>query len=140
MFSRPVNSPRSLFVTSLGLTAALVLQGCMYALPAPTPPAEEQVRVIAASPSSYVLRLRTWSEKDYDIPVDGSVTLDIPSHRPTCRVYLFGVVKVGGGKDPMEAWRLDILRGGKTVQSWPLDRLYKLPPDASGYRTLKIDN
>lgn len=140
MFARATESFRNFVAITLGLATAFALQSCMYAMPAPTPPSQEQVRIETKNPQNYVLELQARSVNDYKIPNDGRVTLQIPSRRSTCRVYLFGVMKVGGGNDPAQAWRIVILENGKTVRTWPLEGLYKLAPDASGYRTLKLDN
>lgn len=124
----------SVFVTLWVVTLA----GCAFALPAPTPPSQEQVRIIAKAPEQYALQVKTWAARDYVVPHEGNVNIDIPSYRRTCGVYLFNAIKVGGDKSPLGSWSLLITRNGKPVRELSLQALRELKTDPAGYHMLKV--
>src|SRR6476469_1364757 len=62
----------------------LALAGCVYRLPPAMLPWQQRLKVVARSPEDYVLRLRIREPRDYRVPADGRVTLDVPAYRVGC--------------------------------------------------------
>jgi hypothetical protein len=107
----------------------------MYAV---IPPAQERVRVITASPERYLVHVNVDHAMDYQVPSDGRITLGIPGYRPTCGIYLFNSIKVGGADDPLERWTVTVTSSGRTVRTLSVKQVKKLPTDIDGYRLLKL--
>jgi hypothetical protein len=118
--------------------ASVGLPGCAYRMPAAAAPSLPRLRLAAQSPRQYVVRLETGGIKDYPVPADGRVTLEVPGARPRCQVYLFNWIRVGGGADPSKLWRIEVLAGGKSVRTLPLDELLRLPMDPSQDHVLRL--
>lgn len=129
---------RSCAVTVSLIGAALTLAGCAYRLPVATPPSHRLIRIVADSPEQYSVQVNTGSVKQYDVPPDGRIKIEIPSYRPTCGVYLFDAIKVGGYSDPLKSWTVSITRNGKTVRKQSLRGTQKSPTDEAGYHLVKI--
>jgi hypothetical protein len=129
-----------LSLISLGACLAILLPslGCAYALPAPNPPSSERVRIVATSPDAYVLHVDAVRSVDYQVPTDGRVTLTIPAYRHGCSVYLFTLMKVSNGNDPLKEWALRVSANGGDVRKLSLWQLSKLPTDPEGYRLIKV--
>jgi hypothetical protein len=113
--------------------------GCSFALPVPSPPTQERVRVLAASPERYTLRLNSSRSQDFPVSPDGKVTLDVPPFRRGCTVHFLGI-KTSDGYDPLKKWTVTVNAAGKTVRSISLSQVAKLPTDAEGFRMLKVAN
>lgn len=118
------------------LAVDLALAGCAYRLPVPVLPSQEHVKVAAASPEAYTLRLRIREPRDYGVPADGRVTLDIPAYRAECSVYLFGKVRIRSGSNPFTAKAIDVIAGGKILRHLSLKEISALPLDPGGYHML----
>lgn len=120
------------------LGAVLTQAGCAYRLYVATPPSHGLIRIVADSPEQYSVQVNTETVKQYDVPHDGRITVDIPSYRPPCGVYLFNAIKVGGDGDPLKTWTVSITRNGKTVRKQSLRATQKSPKDEAGYHVVKI--
>lgn len=133
-------------VKRLRLVAALAwlgcvsvgVSGCAYRMPAASAPSLPGLRLAAQSPQRYVVRLETGGIKDYPVPPDGRVTLEVPVYRRRCQVYLFNWIRVGGGTDPLKLWRIEVVAGGKTVRALPLEKVLRLPMDPSQNHVLRL--
>ncbi len=123
----------------LGLAVLAQSLGCAYALPPPTPPWQERLRIVANSPEAYVIRLNADRSHDYPVPADGRMVLTIPAYRHGCRVYLFNLVKISDGYDPVRDWTLEIRNSGGAVRQFSFRQLRKLGTDQEGYRILKVE-
>jgi hypothetical protein len=115
---------------------ASTLVGCAYALPPVTLPTQVRLKIVAKSPDVYDARLRITEPHEYRVPADGRVTLDVPTYRAGCSVYLFGKLRMPNHSDPYTAKTLDLLAGGKIVQQLSLKNISTLPVDADGYHIL----
>ena len=126
-----------LFVSVVGWALTLGLEGCTYRLPVISAPSQERVRVIAKSPDLYVVHVDVDHVTDYPVPVDGRVIVGIPAYRPSCGVYLFNSMKVGGADDPLGTWAITVTSGGRTLRKLSVRQMKKLTTDLDGYRLLK---
>jgi len=120
------------------LAISLQSLGCAYALPVPNPPSHEHVRIIAKSPEAYIFRLKGSRTVEYPVPPDGHLTIAIPAYRRGCSVYLFNVMKLSNGHDPLKDWIAEISTGGRSVRALSLRELMRLPADSEGNRLLGI--
>jgi hypothetical protein len=116
----------------------LTLTGCGYALHTVRPAAQIRLKIVAASPEGYRLRLRIREPREYAVPADGRVTLDVPAYRPPCTLYLFGRLAVPNHSDPYTAKTLDVLARGKNVRQLSLKKVSALPLDGDRYRVLRL--
>jgi hypothetical protein len=123
---------------SLVLNVTFILAGCAYRLPAPMLPSQQPLRVVGVSPEVYVLRLRIREPRDYRVPADGRVTLDIPSYRTGCSVYLFDKIRILRGANPFTARTIDVVVGGEITRQLSLKEISALPVDADGYHLLTV--
>ena len=112
----------------------MTLPGCAYRLYAPSPPAEERIRIMAKSADLFAIRINAGYLTDYPVPRDGRGTLTIPGERPSCGVYLFNVIKVGGGKYRKQASVITLTENGKTVREFSMKQTVALDTDSAGYR------
>lgn len=112
--------------------------GCAYRLPPAVPPSQERVRLIAASPNEYLLRVNTETSVDLPVPADGRVTYGVPWHRESCKVYLFDEIRVGGGSDPLRIWELAVIRNSTVVRKLSLRQVENLKSDQAGYHLLVL--
>lgn len=127
------------FVGSIACSACLMLPsvGCSYALPAPSPPSQEHVRVLAASPQRYTLRLNSSRSQDFPVPPDGKVTLAVPPFSGGCTVRFLGI-RTSHEYDHLKEWTVTVSANGKTFDRLTLGQVAKLPTDAEGFRLLKL--
>jgi hypothetical protein len=125
---------------SFGFVLALnfALAGCAYRLPAAMLPSQQRLKVAAASPEAYVLRLRIREPSDYRVPPDGRVTLDVPAYRAGCSVYLFDKLRIQRGANPFTARTIDVVAGGKITRQLSLKEISALPVDPEGYHLLAV--
>jgi hypothetical protein len=131
---------RNSAITILLIGLVLTLTGCAYRLPAFAPPSQEMVRIVASTPEQFTVQVNTGTVNNYDVPNDGRIKVGIPPYRPSCGVYLFNTLKVGGYGDPLKSWTVSINRNGKTVRTLSLRATQKLPTDEAGYRIVRIAN
>ncbi len=120
------------------LTLQFVLAGCAYRLPVPTLPSQQHLRVVTSSPEAYALRLRINSSRDFHVPPNGRVTLDVPSYRAACSVYLFDKLRIRRGANPFTARTIDVIVAGKVTQQLSLEEIAALPADPEGYHLLSV--
>lgn len=129
---------RNCAVTVTLLGAVLMQTGCAYRLYATTPPSHGLIRIETDSPQQYSVQVNTRTVKQYDVPHDGRIGIDIPSYRFPCGVYLFNAIKVGGFSDPLKTWTVSITLNGKTVRKQSLRAMQKSPTDDAGYHIVRI--
>jgi len=127
-------------LTALSGIFTFIPTGCAYRLPAGDPPSHETVRILVPSPEQYVFSVNTGSTVSYAVPANGRVTMVIPGYRPSCGVYLFDNIKVGGDEDILKVWSISIKHNGKVVRNISLRKLRSFPTDQDGYRILKIND
>lgn len=127
---------RALTVCLFG--AVLTLTSCAYRLPALAQPSQGLIRIVANAPEQYSVQVNTGTVTEYDVPHDGRIKVGIPGYRPSCGVYLFDAVKVGGYGDPLKGWNVSITRNGKTVRKQSLRVTQKSPTDEAGYHIVRI--
>jgi hypothetical protein len=121
----------------LAMLYTLLLSGCIYALQPTAPPGEFRLRLVAPAPERYVLHVEVRQSKEYQVPVDGRVTIETPAFRRGCTGYLFGVIPVSDGHDPMSEKNIQLSIAGKPVRRFSFNQLAKLPKDPEGYGVLK---
>jgi hypothetical protein len=131
---------RVLFLAVVVAAVTLALVGCTYRLPVITPPSQERIRIVAKSPDLYAVRVDVGDVTDYHVPTDGRVIVGIPVYRPTCGVYLFNLIKVGGSNDPLGTWSISVTSGGKTLRKLSVKQANKLATDLDGYHLLKLSD
>ena len=100
-------------------------------------PSQQRLKVAVPSPEAYVLRLRIREPRDYRVPADGRVTLDIPAYRVGCSVYLFDKIRIRGA-NPFTAKTVDVVASGKIIRQLSLKEIYALPADPEGYHLLAV--
>ncbi len=130
---------------------------CTLRLYPPVPPSEERVKVVAKNPDRYVFHIEervsavAKSERNeahgihvthvanYEIPKNGLVSIRVPSYRPYCGIYLFNLIKVGGGgDDALKFWEVSVQSEMRPVRLLSLKQVRNLPTDSAGYHLLKI--
>jgi len=116
------------------------MQGCAYRLYAPSPPVSERIRIIGESPDRFSVRVNAGYVSDYPVPKDGRITVTIPGERPSCGVYFFNMIKVGGGNYRKQTSVITVTEGSKTVQEFSRKQLAALNTDSAGYRLLTISD
>jgi len=129
-----------LFLAVVGSALTFGLEGCTYRLPVISPPSQERIRIIAKSPDLYVVHVDVDHITDYPVPADGRVIVGIPAYRPSCGVYLFNAIKVGGADDPLETWAITVTSGDRTLRKLSVRQVKKLTTDLDGYRLVKLSD
>lgn len=135
---KPTTRLRNCAVTVSLVGAVLMQAGCADRLYVATPPSHGLIRIVADSPEQYSVQVDARTVKQYEVPQDGRIAVDIPAYRPPCGVYLFNAIKVGGGGDPLKTWTVSITRKGKTVRKQSLRAAQKSPTDEAGYHIVRI--
>jgi hypothetical protein len=140
MKTNQIKSKRIITAASFGflLTLNFTLAGCAYRLPAPMLPSQYRLKVVANSSQAYVLRLRIREPRDYQVPTDGRVTLDVPGYRAGCSVYLFDKLRIQRGSNPFTARTIDVVVTGKITRQLSLKEISAMPVDAEGYHLLTV--
>jgi len=64
----------------------------------------------------------------------------VPSYRRSCGVYLFDEIKIGGESDPLQQWRILVIRNGQTIRKVTLRELGSLSMDKAGYHLLMVNH
>jgi hypothetical protein len=127
------------FATTASLICLVIpLAGCAYRLPAIAPSSQELIRIVADAPEQYTVQVNTGTVREYEVQHDGRIKVGIPSYRPTCGVYLFDAIKVGGYVDPLNSWIVSVNHNGKTVRKQSLRVTQKSPTDEAGYHLVRI--
>ncbi len=122
------------FVLALNFT----LVGCVYRRLAPAPPSQQRLKIVADSPELYVVRSRILRPRDYQVPADGHVTLDVPSYWSGCSVYLFDRIRIRSGVKQFTKRDIDVVLAGKTVRQFSLKQIHSLPVDGDGFHVLAV--
>jgi hypothetical protein len=122
----------------IGFGGSLSLAGCAYALQPVVRPSQYRLKIAALAPTSYSIRLRVGEPREYRVPENGRVILDVPAYRPACKIYIFGPIKLGGGASPLTAKTVDVGIGGKVLRQLSLKQIATLPVDVDGYRVLAV--
>jgi len=131
-------NPRDFGLRASLIGSVLALTSCVYRLPVVTPPSQGLVRIVANAPEHYVVRVNTERVREYEVPHDGRIRVGIPAYQPSCGVYLFNVIKVGGYSDPVKTWTASISRNGSTVLNLSIRDMLRGPMDEAGYHLLKL--
>ena len=129
-----------LILAFVGGSLTFALEGCVYRLPVISPPSQERLRIIARSPDLYVVHVDVGHVTDYPVPADGKVRIGIPAYRPSCGVYLFNAIKVGGADDPLGTWAISVTSGGRSLRMLSVKKVEKLTTDSDGYHLLKLSD
>ena len=124
---------------TLALVLTAMLTGCAYRLPAGTVPSQQRLKVAGVSAEPYVVRLRIHDPNEYRVAMDGRITIDVPADRGECSVYLFDLIRVQRGVNPLTAKRFEIVQGDKNVRKLSLKEIVELPMDAEGYHLLTFN-
>ena len=129
---------RNCLVTVLLIGVISMLAGCVYRLPAGTPPSQELIRIVSSIPEQYTLQVNAGTVNEYAVPHDGRVKIAVPAYRRSCGVYLLNFIKVGGYGDPLKSWSISVSHNGRTVRKLSLRAAEKLPTDDAGYRMVRF--
>ncbi|HYL82835.1 MAG TPA: hypothetical protein VE263_01270 [Candidatus Angelobacter sp.] len=129
---------RNWAVTVSLIGVVLALAGCAYRLPAVAPPSHGLIHIVANTPEQYSVQVNTGTVKQYEVPHDGRIAVEIPAYRPSCGVYLFNAIKVGGYSDPLNSWIVSVTRSGKMIRKQSLRVMEKSPTDEAGYHIVRI--
>jgi hypothetical protein len=122
---------------ALGLQITFMSLGCAYRLPPVNPPGHYRLRLVASSPENYVISVQTLDVREYQVPADGRMTLDVPASRPGCSVYLFDRIRLREGDDPFARKTVHLASAGGYSRDLSFNELFKLPQDGEGYHLLK---
>ena len=98
--------------------------GCVHAVQPFNAPSQQKMQVQSSSPQEYLITVA--GHRDYAIPADGRVILDIPRLERGCTTYLFDKIKITDSS-PYDVPAVVLKRAGKTVQRFPLNELAKAP-------------
>ena len=122
----------------VGGVLSFACEGCTYRLYAYHPPSQERVKIIARSPNLYAVHVDPVDKKAYPVPADGKILVSIPTYRPTCGVYLFNQIKIGGTHDPLGTWAVTVTSGRRTARKLSIRQMQHLMTDSDGYRLLSV--
>jgi hypothetical protein len=114
---------------------SLALCGCAYRLYAPSLPFQSTLTPVAESPEQYAVRVQG---RDYPVAADSRVTFEYPAVRRGCGVYLFDLVPINRGRDPLKAKTISVTNGLKVLKSFSVEDISKWPLDSSGYHVLSL--
>jgi len=118
------------------IAAVTALAGCVYRLAPPVMPSRQRLRIIAPAPDQYSVRFQFRETRDYAVPPDGRLTLDVPAYRASCGPFVFGIRM--GPQDPFAAKTVSIMRRNKVARRLSLLAIVRLPTDLEGYHELKL--
>ncbi len=105
---------RALALFALALACALT--GCLYhGLPPANFPSVQRLRIVAPAPENYRIQA-DWDPVEHPVPKDGTLNLQVPGYRDPCKVYLFNVIRVGGGPGRSRSWKVRVKSPKKTVR------------------------
>jgi len=102
------------------------------------PPSQHRLKLVAKSPELFAVRLQIGDTREYQVPADGRVTLDVPAYRSECSVFLFDRIRVRGGESPFTAKAVAIVKGGKVTRQLSLKDIFGLSEDREGYHLLTL--
>jgi hypothetical protein len=121
-----------------GLIAiALALCGCAYRLPVSNLPSQQRLKLEAAFPGRYTVRVESIDTREFPVGSDGRVKIDVPTLPRACSVYLFDRIRISRGVQPLTSKSVHVIDRGNIVAKLSLAEIDKLPLDASGYHILK---
>jgi hypothetical protein len=116
--------------------AALLTNGCVLALPGYNDPFNEKLRVVGDAPSQFDVSIEGSDLGQLAVPEDGRLLLEFPVLPRECSTYFLGIRvedrSVTGRK------LIHISRDGRVVKKLSVNKLRKLPVDASGYHLLRM--
>jgi hypothetical protein len=118
-----------------GAILILAVSGCAYRLQAPSPPSTHALRLIANSPEDYSIHVQG---NVYPVAGDGTVAFKYPAFRRGCNVYLFDLVPIKSGEDPLKTKTISLTKNGRVLQTFSLSTITKLPEDSSGRHVLSL--
>lgn len=76
--------------------------------------------------------------REYPVPTDGRVALDVPGYRGACSVYLFNKIRIRRGANPFTEKTIDVVVAGKLARRLSLEDVAALPTDTEGYHLLPL--
>jgi hypothetical protein len=91
------------------VVSSLTLASCAYRRHFANPMSVRRIRIEAKSPQAYVIRTETSEVRDYQVPPDGLLTVDIPAIRRGDSVYLINRIKIRSGSDPSQKWMVSVV-------------------------------
>jgi hypothetical protein len=100
----------------------ILLQACMYRIPRPIPPSQQKLRIIAATPTEFIVRV---GEK-----------VNLPGAGGTCSIYFLDVITIKGSKFTPRT--ITVTSNAREVFRIEARKLKELPLDEKGYRILKV--
>ena len=120
------------------LAVAVLTPGCVTARKV-TSATDERLYLQTTSPQQYRVRVLTPSvTNDFAVAESGRTTIHVPAMGPGCSSHLFGLVQVYD-ESPF-AWRVvQVMRGETVLREFSLKQLARLPQDADGYRTVRVE-
>jgi hypothetical protein len=122
-------------LTLILLAAVTGTAACAYRLP---PQLQETVKLRLVAPSLDRYRLRV-QETDYAVAPDGSANVTVYTSYHRCRVYLLGIVRVGGQPNTAAQKSIAVMSGNTPVRRMSPRGLLALPVTRDGVRELRVD-
>ena len=116
-----------------------MVSGCAYRLPVSNIPTQQRLKIVAASPERYVVRVQVPDIAEFPVASDGRVTIDVPRLPRACSIYLFDVIKIRDGVKPLTAKSIQLTDWGSVALELSLAEIAKLPSDAEGYHILALN-
>ena len=126
-----------LFLTLLPL--ALFAGGCVYILRTANPPTDARLKIQAAQPQQYLVRVALEQPANYPVAADGHVSFTVPPFQHGCDIYLFGVAKLRDGAAE-DVRVIEVRRDAQVIRKLSLTQIAKLPRDEAGYAVIKIED
>ncbi|MDQ2677053.1 MAG: hypothetical protein M3Y34_09615 [Actinomycetota bacterium] len=126
---------KSIVALSALFLAAVMVSGCVLALPTYNDPFSEKVLVMAPEPSRFEVQIEG-SGEGFPVPEDGRLVLEFPVLPRECSTYLFGV-KI---KDRSVEGRdlVHFVRDGRVVKKLSVKQLRRRPLDDLGYHKVRL--
>lgn len=129
---------RIISIITLLAVAGLQL-GCAVACGGSRYPSPQKLHILTDFPASYTIRVMAHEPIDTPVPADGRVAVDVPIFSRQCRQYLFGVIRLTPEHHIERERVISLVRGAEVIQTLSAADITKLPTDAEGYHTLKIE-
>lgn len=115
-----------------------VMSGCAYRLPVYNVPSQQRLMIVSRSPEHYVARVEASDTPDFPVASDGRVVIDVPRLPRVCSVYLFDLIRIRSGVEPLTTKSVQLIDSGKVATKLSLAEIAKLPTDASGYHIVNM--
>ena len=119
------------------LPLALFAAGCVAAMRPANSPTDARLKIQAAQPQQYLVRVALEQPADYPVAADGHVSFTVPPIQHGCDIYIFGVVKVRDGAAE-DARVIEVRRDERVIRRLSLTQIAKLPKDEAGYAVINI--